>query len=429
MRTLAQYALASLLVAPWCATGLLAQAAPAGVGPRFFQGFQLPTVRGTLSYSLTAAERLTLGSKGTTPTYSVADFSGNIAYLSDAENKPFSLVYTGGYLAATGGGQPSAFFNDLNVSQVLQTKHWKLTGSDVFRYLPETATTGLSGIAGIGGLGLPPITTGGSPLQQVLTRFATRIENNASGTVERFLTGSTSVDAGGSYSLQRFPNTSGAIESDQYSGSGGVVHRIDALNSIGGRYTYSKFAFVGVNGTFVNQGVNLEYNRQWTRKFSSKLSVGPQRTSASKFTNQGPSLSYTADAQALYKGSRSSLGANYSRATNAGSGFTYGARTDTLGLTIDRALGPSTYASASLDYARTDSLLVLVNLPLKTRALIGDVQLNRALNRRVSAFCSYTAEHQTIAGNAGALAGINGLIQVIGFGVTYSPPFLQLGRH
>ena len=97
------------LVAPimFLALGSLAQAqdVPAATISTPSFGFSLPSVEGTLTYSLNAAESVDTGyaSGGVDSTTSL---SGSLGYLSSSPDKPFSLVYSGGYLYSTIPGYP-----------------------------------------------------------------------------------------------------------------------------------------------------------------------------------------------------------------------------------------------------------------------------------------------------------------------------------
>src|ERR1700689_1397096 len=115
------------LVAPvmLLALGSLAQAqdVPAVVNSTPTFGFSLPSVEGTLTYSLSAAESFDTG-YNTGGADTTTSLSGNLAYLSSSPNKPFSLVYSGGYLYSTVPGYPgSSTFQNLSASQVVTTKN------------------------------------------------------------------------------------------------------------------------------------------------------------------------------------------------------------------------------------------------------------------------------------------------------------------
>lgn len=404
------------------------QSAPVRSGSPLYTGFQLPTVGGTLHYSLSAAERLTFGYTSTLGTVSAATVSGNIGLITPSKSKPTDLSASIGYLASTGGGQPSAFFTDFSISQSYDTKNWKLKLIDSFRYLPETSSAGLSGIAGIGNVGtIVP----GIPSQGVFIPFATRIENSADADVTRVLTGRTSATVIGGYSLERFPGYTGGIQTDVYSISGLVNHRLNALSSAGGSYHYSRFSYVGVNGVFQSQGISAFYKRQVSRRLTLNLGGGPQIISGSSLTGQPASVSYTADLQATYIGSIASglaMSASYKRSTNGGSGITFGAINDTVNGSVSRRLTRSLNVSALGTYSHSAGLQLITKTQISTQSFDGSFQANRAITEKFSAYVSYTVLHQSIQGANYNGTPLNGLQQVLGFGVTYSPSAIHLGR-
>jgi hypothetical protein len=135
-----------------------AQAPPMATAPSF--GFSLPSAEGTLTYSLSASESFLTGSEAS-GTDTTTSLSGSLGYLSSSPNKPFSLVYSGGYLYSTVSGYPgSSTFQNLAASQVVTTKNWNFVVDDAVSYLPEAPTTGLSGIPGVGDIGVVPVQIG-----------------------------------------------------------------------------------------------------------------------------------------------------------------------------------------------------------------------------------------------------------------------------
>lgn len=416
--------LASLVLLPWCAR---AQAVPAALGPRFFQGFTLPDTAGTLHYSLNAAERLIYGYNGTNASVSQTALSVDLGYLSASESSPLSVLYSGGYLINT--SQPSAFFDSIDIAKTIQKKHWNLAARDSFRYLPESPTGGFAGLSGLGNPGFPPVGSVGGSGQGIVTQFATQVDNIANGIFGIPVTGDTAFNLTGSYSILRFPSASSAIENDAYSWGGGVAHRIDARNAVTADYTYRKFTFLSLNRSFVLQDVTAGYTRQWTRKVTTHLAAGPQYTSGSLLPANSSTLSYTANAQITYGGARSTLSADYLHGTGSGSGVTYGAQNDSARVTAAHQLSRQMTGSVTLGYARSQGLAFLASKSFNASSLIGTAQLNRELTPSINAFASYTAANQSISGFASGVAPLNGLSQVIGFGVSFSPRPIRVGKH
>lgn len=401
-----------------------AQSVPVETGSPLYTGFQMPTVGGSLHYALNAGERVTFGYNQTQGTVSAATFSGNLGYITPSIRFPTTINYTGGYLQTT-YGQPSAFFQDATISQAYQSRKWHLTLSDAVSYLPETSASGIYGVIGTG------TNTGITTPQGVLVPYATRVENSVTGDAVREITGKTSLNGIGFYSIERFPGYSGGIQTNIYSLRGGVDHRLNTLSSFAVNYAYSNFSYLGVNGTFQTQGVQAQYKRQLTRSFSFAAAAGPQRTGASALTLRPASYSYTVDAQATYVGDVASafaMNVSFIRSTNGGAGITFGAINNTVTGNITRRITRSTQATALGSYSTSTGLLLLTATQVDTKAAIGSVQVNRAFTRTLSAFVSYTAQHQSVQGLYIGVTPLIGLQQILGFGVTYSPSPIHLGR-
>ena len=140
-----------------------AQDVPAVVVSTPTFGFSLPSVEGTMTYSLNAAESIIPGMAPVASTR--RPLSAEASAISPrAPNKPFSLVYSGGYIYSSMPGYPRL----LDVPEPrsvpgLTTKNWNFVVDDAVSYLPESPTTGLSGIPGVGDIGVEPVQIGDSP--------------------------------------------------------------------------------------------------------------------------------------------------------------------------------------------------------------------------------------------------------------------------
>ena len=97
-------------------------------------------------------------------------------------------------MLAESGQQNTTSYQNLAVSQKLITGKWVLGLSDSVSFLPQSPTVGLSGIAGVGDIGAGPIDGPGSgPAGGILTYSGSRLSNHLSGSMERLLTGKTSI--------------------------------------------------------------------------------------------------------------------------------------------------------------------------------------------------------------------------------------------
>jgi hypothetical protein len=412
------------------ATSALGQASPAAVAPPRYEGFQLPKLQGSLNYAISASERVDNGYNGNGMTDYSTNFGGDLAYLSNSQTHPFGVIYSGGYLVGT-SEQPSSFYQNLGLSQSLTLQRWSVVMSDSVSYLPQTATAGLSGIPGVGDGGVPPVDTGVDNGQTILTQNSNRVVNTFSASVQRGLTGKTSLNVFGSYGLVDYTGDSqgsgvSGLNSSQNSVGGGFSHRVDARSSFSANYIYSRFEYGGRYGySLASQSLNFGYTHQFTRKVSVNVSVGPQRTSSVALVD--PTYNLAANVGVSYSGRFASYSAGYNSGTNGGSGVATGAMTQSATASISRPLGRAWFGNAGLTYSRSANLPVLGGPAFTTNAVVGTTQFNRALRRNLSTFVSYTAQRQSLVGSVQSSNVFSGLSQVIGFGLTYSPASRHLG--
>ncbi len=414
-------AMAGLFVLGGSSIVAAGQIAPIVTASTPSEGFRFPVVNGSLQYSLTAAESLVYGYNGqaNTGTSAVTSFSGDVAYLSKSKFNPFSAVYSGGYLIG-GGAEPSAPFQNLALSQVITRRSWNYVLSDTVSYLPQTPTTGLSGIPGVGDLGI----TGGPIAQSqlgILTTYSRRVSNDASVSVSRSLTGSTSLHATGNYDIQRFVGGSTGLDDTQEIGSGGITHRFNARTSAGADYSYANVSF-GVGGlSFTSQSLLFQVTRQLTRQLSLTLGAGPQRVNSG---NQ-PSTNVSVNSTLGYSAAKTNYSLSYFRGQTAGDGVVAGARTDSVSFSASRSINRSWAVSGLAGYNRSSSLPNGLLPPFTSSGVVASGQISRGLTHALSLFASYTVQRQSVQGVAAVNNPFNGLSQVLGFGISYSPrPFL-----
>ena len=415
------------------APSMLGQALPAAEAAPISTGFALPRAAGTLNYAVSASESLSWGYYGNQGAAAGTNLSGDLGYISNSKLYPFSAVYSGGYSWST-SGQPSYNFLNLGMSQVLSLKRWSIVVSDSVSYLPGTPTTGLSGVPGVGDLGVSPIQVGADTGQGVLTNYSDRVSNTVTGSVQHPLTGKTSFNASGSYGIQHFLGIGGeGQDSNSTTGGGGISHQLNPRTSFGGNYSYSTYQFPG-NSTAMaepssaSQTASGQITHQFTRKFSVSVSAGPQWTGDdSAGSSQG--LSLYANASAAYHGHFSQVTASYMRGTNAGFGVVGGALSQGGVVSVSRTFARVWNCAASASYTQSSGLPGANVAPFTFDTAVASVQASRAIVRSLSAYASYAFEHQS--SNQAATTAVdvfNGIDQVVGFGLTYSPSSIHLGR-
>ena len=407
--------------------GALGQARPTASGP----GFALPTVGGSLRYSLSTSESLANGLYNRDGIVSSTNITGNVAFITPSPVHPFSLIESGGYIVAN-SGQPSTFFENLLVSQALQFGRWSVTAADRVDYLPETPSTGLSGVPGVGDLNAtpPPVDTPGTGAGLgILSLYGPRLNNSVSLAAARSLTGSLDFQASGTYSMLRYlGGTSAAvngIDNNSTSGNAGLNYRIDARSRVGATYFYSKSSFPGQQFTFTTQGVNGFYSRQLTRRLSTYVSGGPLKLSSSSGSLSGPSINFGATASVTYAGKEFTQSVHYVRDTSSGSGVIAGDIADSVFYGINRTYGTRLGVAGSVGYARTHSLLD--TQPFSSEGVTASAQVTQALSPHVSGFASYTFQRQTVTYATDLTNAFQGTYNVVSFGVTYSPSVHKLG--
>jgi hypothetical protein len=405
-----------------------AQAPPLSTPPSF--GFSLPSVEGTMTYSLSASEAFLTGYNSGL-NYSTA-LSGSLGYLSSSPSKPFSLIYSGGYLYSSVPGYPSSStFQNLAASQVITTKHWNFVIDDAVSYLPESPTTGLSGIPGVGDIGVDPVQIGDQPSQSILTNYATRIGNGLNGGFTRTLNKSWAINGSASWQILHFLNNEG-INSSMVTGSAGPSYRINARSSVSANviYTYTNNTYAGHSYPFESEGITLQYQRQLTRFFTMNVSAGPQRTfgSGSSAALIPSQITPIANATLTYSRRTTTASISYSRATNAGSGVVYGALTNSIGGTVRQQFSRNWQGALTASYSQNRSLETIDGLSEDYRATYGGGQVSRRLGRSFSGYFSYTAVTQSQSNVVVVQPAFTGLSQTFSVGITYSPGAQHLGH-
>jgi hypothetical protein len=429
MTTISKLGLFLLLSCGPLAVDACAQAVPAGT-TNAYQGFQFPSVGGSLSYALTASETYTTGYNGNGGNVASTNFSGDLAYVSTSERHPFSAIYSGGYLVSNSSNLNSSVFQSLSLSQVVKQGRWNFIFADSVSYLPESPTAGLSGIPGLGDLGVDPTQTGVAAYPgAILSTYQSRVSNVASGSVTRSLTGSTSLLGTGSYAIQRFVGDGNGFDNDEVTASGGISHRINQRNTLIGNYSYNRFNYSSEIApfSFSTQGVNIEYVRLWTRRLTMDASIGPQFSSASSSTGTVSNLAAALSFNYVAKRGSATLG--FTRGTSSGSGVVPGTLTDSINFGGRRSLTRVWTGAATIAYTHATSLSNIFSVPFTINGVVASSQISRGLGRYFSFFASYTLERQSTVGLSNISSNaFSGLSQIIGFGITYSPSSFHLAH-
>jgi hypothetical protein len=416
---------------------VVGQALPAAEASPISTGFSLPTTLGTLQYAISASQSLTWGYYGNQGVAASTNVTGDIAYLSVSKRDPFSMVFSGGR-SFSESGQLSANFLNLGLSQVLNVGRWNMVLADGVSYLPGTPTTGLSGVPGVGDLGVNPVQIGPDTPQGALTVFSNRVDNTATVSIQRQLTGKTTANVSGSYILARFINNNGStsnngLDSDMVVGGGGFNHQLNVRTGFGGNYSYSRYSFLGSGSglgpatpNFTSQTVSAQFSHQFTRKWSMTAAAGPEWISIQS-AGRTQQLSVYADVSTGYTGHFVHAAASFVRDTNSGFGVSGGALSDGVSASAGRIFAVVWDVSGTAAYTRTSTLPGAGIAPFSLNTAVAGVQVSRAIMRNLSGYASFTVEKQANGGFS-ALDIFSGLAKVAGFGLTYSPTSKRIGR-
>lgn len=393
-----------------------------------------------LTYNISASNSIITGYSGANGFSDSVNIAGNASYVSGSERHPTSFVYSGGYLFGN-SGQPSSTFQNIGVSQVLNTRTWTFVVSDVFSFLPSTPRYGLAGIPGVGDTGSLPIATGQLSNDAVLTNYGQRVSNSASGSASYRFSARTNVDLFAGYTLQRFLNGASAstalvnngfgtgINNNSLSAGAQLNHRLTAATTIGGAYTYSHSSYPSpYNFSFTSNALLATYQHTFSPKLAMQASVGPQWTSGSDSRLVPTRLGVAAGLNVTYVAGRTNYGIGYNRGTNAGSGVLLGATTDYVNFSGQRRFTERWAGGAFLGFGRAQSLSNDPALYSSTNSFTAGLQANRSIGEHFSAFSSYAMQYQTVSRLIATNNAFDGVAHIISFGVTYTPRPIHLGR-
>jgi hypothetical protein len=415
-----------------------AQALPAAEAAPISTGFALPTSLGSLHYAVTASQSFIWGYYGGSGVSASTNLTGDLGYLSNSKQHPFSVILTGGHSFGE-WGEPGYSFASLSFSQVANIGKWNLVGSDSVSYFPGTAASGLSGIPGVGDLGVTPTQIGADTAQGILTNFSDRVNNTVTASVSRPLTGKTSLNATGAYSIIKFLDqtlnssnvSSAGLDSDSESGGLGINHQVDARNTYGGQYSYSNYTYTNdsfgvLAPAFASQSISAVYSHRFSRKLSGSIAAGPQLTTI-QTANSVTSASVFVDASMIYAGKSSNSSLSFVRSTNSGYGIVGGAISNGVVYSVGHQFGVVWNVSATASFTLSSSLPAPGIPSFSSDTYVEGVQVSRAILRSLSGFASYTFEKQSTSGT-GVIDVYSGNSQILGFGLTYSPSSRHLGR-
>lgn len=402
-------------------------------------GFRIPGSDGEVHYALGASQIVQYGYFGSGNATGSAALNGDVGYSSLNVKAPFDMVYAGGVLISESTRQNTSTYQSLALSQGLMAGKWVFNLADSVSFLPQAPTTGYSGIPGVGDIGYVPGAPGAGPAGALLTYSGNRVDNTASGSVERMFTGKTSASVMGSYSMLRFLDDNSGFDTSGVSGEGALNHRIDARDTVSVNAMYSLYTFGKSEGgiNFETRGLNGVYTRLLSKTLSLELSAGPQWVSSSNKALIPNSLNAAASVGLGYVHGLTNAQLGYSRGVNAGSGIQLGGLSDTVSGGLGHSFSQRWLATASAAYSHTNALASshLAPPPGLTIPLGGDfstvyggLQVSHSLSRTLSMYISYGAQNQSFNSAYTGVNAFNGTSQTFGIGISYAPRSLRLGQ-
>jgi len=387
-------------------------------------GFNLPTHLGTLSYSLTGSEQIESG-YGSGGVYAGTTLSGNLGYLSKSEYNPFSLLYSGGVTFGDIPGTDSNVqtYQNIAASQVFRTKSWVFVASDAFSYLPDSPTTGLSGVAGVGDVGANPPQTGIGPPQAIFTNNSNRISNGLQGSATWQTTASLDLEGSASWEILKFTGGDVGYNNDSWGATFGPNYRIDARNSAGATVFYNQQTYPGYQNYLIEtEGVTANYNRAWSRRLSTTVSLGPARTYGRTIVPIPSQINLSGSASVTYATRTTGFFANYDRSVNAGSGVVFGAISDSVSVGMNRPINRDWIVGMNLGYSHNVGLTPIEGVIPSYDTVFGSAQVSRRLTESLSMYGSYTAISQSARNQPAAQAAVfTGTNSIVSIGITFAP--------
>lgn len=426
MRTLARLLTTTLLVASTPAVCLAQSQTPEATAAPSVPSLNHAPEPDQLTYTLGASESLLFGYNGRSGVNSSTNLSGTAAFVSGSQSRPFSLLYSGGYLFGNTPGQPNSTYQNLGVSQQINTKHVIVTVGDVVSYLPNAPVFGLSGIPGVGDIGTGPIGTGGIPTSSILTDYGRRVSNTASGSADLKLTASTDLNPYAAYTIERFVDA--GLDNNELDTGVSIDHRLNALNTVGAGFVYSKFSYLAPDNIDIyTDEANVQYMHVFSRRVTFNASAGPEFTHSNNPALIPTRTDFAAGLSLTYMQERTQYMLSYSRGTNNGSGVLLGGVGDNVNFTATHKFTRKLSGSFSGNYAHNSSLAQTAGLKTTAWTVFAGAQANYQFARYWSAFGSYNLEYQHTTGVFAANA-FSGTAHILGFGVYFTPRPLNLHR-
>ena len=365
-----------------------------------------------------------------------ATLSGNVDYANGFKRRPFTLTFGGGYswnIAGTSYGD--GLFENLAISQGIVGRRWNFQVSDNISYLKEAPVTGFSGVPGTG----EPISgssSSSSSSQAIFTLNTRTVSNMASGEFEHSLNYATTLSVGGKSELLRYPDGNG-LDTNAQTANAGLTRRLNARSSLSGQYSFTYFGYLGNNPAQPISGLKTStalvgFRREWNRRITTNVSVGPERLASSNSAIMPSSTSVAGNASANDQFRLGSASLNFSRQVGGGGGYLVGSETTTVSAGFAREFERKLSVNLTGGYTRTSGLANQSTSGIANQGeydgKFGAAMATLRLSRYFTAFASYTGTDQSTPSSSSGNA-LSGLWQVVSFGIGYSPREKRVNSH
>ncbi len=326
--------------------------------PEFRHSYWVPGFQYSNIVSSTSLNQTTASSWN-----SMSYLIGNLSLLEAWSRSRLSVNYSGGGFFPSDSNQDRGYFHQFALSQNFDWGRSQLVILDQFFYLPDSpfgfgGGTGIS-VPGIGGsLGPPLPGLGGTnqPNQTILTAFGTRYGNSFATQVSYRLSRRGSIDVAGSYGILRFAQA-GNIASNDYGANVGYDYALGKKDTLGVRYRFSAFRYIGSPQALDDHAVQLSYGRKITGRLALRISGGPELTTfIVPIGNATSQIGESVSADLSYATARNNLTLTYNQGVSNGSGIQVGSISDQVQIGVTRQLSRSWTGNFNFGYARNGTL-------------------------------------------------------------------------
>jgi hypothetical protein len=181
-------------------------------------------------------------------------------------------------------------------------------------------------------------------------------------------------------------------------------------------YTFSEERFSGTPQSLNFQQVQLAYSHQLTGRVLFELAGGPDFILFHDYTpSVGNTLTWSLSGGVQYRLRRTSLGASYSRGTNAGSGVFFGSVSQTAGGSMSHEFSRFLVGAVNAGYSFSSSLAPTSGVTNQFKNWYVGVSVGRQLGRYAHLSFDYGAQQQPYNGICPvASCGTNRAVQTFG---------------